>query len=202
MAGSQETSTGGAWRGDTRWSFSAARGIRRHRTPICCGGLDNLGGLICHDDTNQEIDSSPAVGAFLPDGATGIVVGTGSYWKGASDTAKLMAYADNCHQAWSDTLDGATSSSPALADIFGTSHLFAVEGTDDGSGGSVWVIDAATSKVLWSKEVAGRVIGSVVTADLSGNGYQDLLVPTVSGVEVIPPRPAALRCAAAAADGR
>jgi len=30
-----------------------------------------------------------------------------------------------------------------------------------------------------------RIIGSVVAADLSGRGYQDLLVPTVHGVEVL-----------------
>ncbi len=32
---------------------------------------------------------------------------------------------------------------------------------------------------------SARVIGSVVTADLTGDGYQDLLVPTIHGVEVL-----------------
>ena len=38
---------------------------------------------------------------------------------------------------------------------------------------------------VWHQPVVGRVIGSVVAADLTGSGYQDLLVPTVHGVEVL-----------------
>jgi hypothetical protein len=147
--------------------------------------LNSEGGLICHFDPNQEVDSSPAVGAFLPGGATGIVVGTGSYWPGASDTDTLEGFDDRCHRLWSDRLDGATSSSPALADVEGDGHLDAVEGTDNGSAGSVWVVDPSSGQVLWHVPVSGRVIGSVVTADLTGEGYQDLLVPTTQGTDVI-----------------
>ena len=147
--------------------------------------LNSEGGLICHYDTDQEIDSSPAVGAFLPGGATGIVVGTGQYWANASDTDRLLGFDNHCHLLWSDLLDGVTSSSPALADVEGNGQLYAVEGTDNGSGGSVWVIDPATGAVVWHEPVGGRVIGSVVTADLTGDGYQDLLVPTTYGTDVI-----------------
>jgi hypothetical protein len=151
--------------------------------------LNSRGGLICHYDTNQEVDSSPAVGGFLAGGATGIAIGTGSYYAGASDTDVLMAFNTSCGPEWSDTLDGATSSSPALADVLGNGSLQVVEGTDNGSntgaGGSVWVINGASGQPIWHEPVIGRVIGSVVTADLTGLGYQDLLVPTTHGVEIL-----------------
>ena len=153
--------------------------------------LNSRGGLICHYDTDQEVDSSPAVGAFLPGGASGIVVGTGDYYPNAGDTDTLEAFDDHCHQVWSDGLDGVTSSSPALADITGGNHLDVAEGTDGGQAagtgagtGSVWVIDPTTGGTVWHVPATGRVIGSIVTADLTGQGYQDLLVPTTLGTDV------------------
>ena len=60
-----------------------------------------------------------------------------------------------------------------------------VEGTDTGTGGSVWVLDGKTGATIWQQPVVGRVIGSVVVADLSGASAQDVLVPTTAGVEVL-----------------
>lgn len=147
--------------------------------------LSEDGTLICRADTNQQIDSSPAVGPILAGGRVGIVVGTGSFWPGATDTDALSAYDPTCGRVWSDRLDGATSASPALADVLGNGSMQVVEGTNRGTGGSVWVVDAATGAVVWHEAVTGEVIGSVVTADLTGGGYQDLLVPTTHGVDVI-----------------
>ena len=147
--------------------------------------LSAEGALVCHRDFDQEVDSSPAVGPVLAGGGTGIVVGTGSYWPGASDTDTVVALDTSCHRVWTARLDGATGSSPALADVAGDGHMDVVEGTDSGSGGSVWVLDAADGSVHWHVPVTGRVIGSVVTADLAGGGYQDLLVPTTHGLDVI-----------------
>jgi hypothetical protein len=59
-----------------------------------------------------------------------------------------------------------------------------VEETDNGSTGSVWVLNAANGQPLWHAPIIGRGLGSVTTADLSGQGYQDLLVPTTAGVEI------------------
>ena len=143
------------------------------------------GGLICDYHTDQTVDSSPAVGDFLAGGAAGIVVGTGAFFAGASDTDTVKAFNADCQLQWSARLDGATGSSPALADVEGDGRLDAVEGTDRGTGGSVWVLDAATGRTVWERPVISRVIGSVVTADLTGQGYQDLLVPTIHGVEVL-----------------
>ncbi len=57
--------------------------------------------------------------------------------------------------------------------------------TDTGNSGSVWVLNGANGATVWHQPVVGRVIGSVVAADLTGAGYQDLLVPTIHGVEVL-----------------
>ena len=143
-------------------------------------------GAIMYDyGTTQEVDSSPAIGGFLAGGATGIAVGTGSYYKGASDTDVVKAFTSRLVPVWSQTVDGLTSSSPALADVEGNGQLEVVEGTDTGTSGSVWVLDGATGAPLWHTGLVGRVIGSVAAADLTGAGYQDLLVPTVHGVEVL-----------------
>ncbi len=147
--------------------------------------INALGDEIYDYDTNQEVDSSPAIGGFLAGGAPGIVVGTGSYYAGASDTDTIKAFTARLGLVWSDTLDGLTSSSPALANVEGGSQVDVVEGTDTGTSGSVWVLNGANGATVWHQPVVGRVIGSVVAADITGAGYQDLLVPTVHGVEVL-----------------
>jgi hypothetical protein len=147
--------------------------------------FNSSGGLICHADTQQVVDSSPAVGGFLTGGATGIAVGTGSYFTDAPDSDVVKAFNTTCGTQWTAQLDGSTFSSPALADITGTGALDVVEGTDTGSSGSVYALDGTTGKILWQVPAIDRVIGSITAADLFGNGYQDLLVPTIKGVEVL-----------------
>ncbi len=148
--------------------------------------LDAQGALMYDYDTNQEVVSSPAVGSFLANGATGIAVGTGTYYPGATDTDTVKAFTTRLGLVWSKTLDGSTSSSPALADVQGNGQLDVVEGTETGRlTGSVWALDGANGTTVWEVPAVSRIIGSVVAADLSGSGYQDLLVPTVHGVEVV-----------------
>jgi hypothetical protein len=147
--------------------------------------LTAQGALIYDYDSTQEIDSSPAIGGFLAGGETGIVVGTGSYYAGASDTDSVKAFTTRLGLVWSDTLDGLTSSSPALADVQGDGQLDVVEGTDTSTSGAVWVLNGTNGATVWHVPVVGRVIGSVVAADLTGAGYQDILVPTTHGVEVL-----------------
>ena len=146
--------------------------------------LSTQGNVICRADTNQVIDSSPAVGGFLPGAATGIVVGTGSFFAGASDTNTVKAYDTHCNQRWSTPVDGSTFSSPALADIAGNGSLEVAQGTDTGTSGSIWVLNAATGAPIWAHGSLPRVIGSVVTADLFGLGDQDVIVPTINGAYI------------------
>jgi hypothetical protein len=148
--------------------------------------LTAQGNQICRADTNQVVDSSPAVGAFLPGGVPGIVVGTGAYYPGASDSDTVKAYDGQCNLLWSTPVDGSTFSSPALSDVLGNGSLQVVQGTDQGlfNSGSVYVLNATTGQVIWKQSDIGRVIGSVVTADLSGQGYDDVIVPTINGALV------------------
>ncbi|HEY5108784.1 MAG TPA: hypothetical protein VII96_04165 [Acidimicrobiales bacterium] len=148
--------------------------------------LTGRGDQVCRADTDQVVDSSPAVGGFLVGGSTGIVTGTGAFYAGASTADALLAYDTRCHLQWSARLDGSTFSSPALSDVLGNGALQVVEGTDQGPGGSgsVWVLDGATGRTIWKQSDIGRVIGSVVTADLTASGYDDVIVPTISGTDV------------------
>jgi outer membrane protein assembly factor BamB len=141
------------------------------------------GGLDCEYNTNETVQSSPAVGEFFGSSATvGIVFGTGTTYR-KSDTDKLIAVDSHCNFVWSAVLDGNTKSSPALADVLGNGQLQVIEGTDNGSTGSVYALNGANGATLWNTQTP-RVIGSVVTADL-GSGYQDVLAPTVNGVVVL-----------------
>ncbi len=140
------------------------------------------GGLICQYDTNQNIDrSSPAVGQFLSGGGVGIAIGDGSYFSGASDSNKVFAINTSCGLAWSDTLNGVTAASPALADVAGNGQLDVVEGTQ---AGTIYVLNGTNGAVNWSAPTTGAVIGSPVTADLTGGGYQDVIVPTSNGIDI------------------
>ena len=58
------------------------------------------GNLICSHDTNQTVDSSPAVGNFLAGGQVGIAFGTGSFYAGASDSNTLFGSDAHCNIAW------------------------------------------------------------------------------------------------------
>ncbi len=156
------------------------------------------GGLVCQYNTTQNIgNSSPAVGQFLGGGGVGIAVGDGSYYS-ASDTNKLFALNTSCGLAWSDTLDGLTTDSPALADVEGNGQLDVVEGT---SAGTIYVLNGTNGATIWSAAASGSIIGSPVTADLTGDGYQDLIVPTISGIDIFDGRSGAKLATLGSGDG-
>ncbi len=147
--------------------------------------LSGSGNLICRADTDQVVDSSPAVGGFLAGGVTGIVVGTGTFFRNARDTDMLKAYDTRCRPVWTARLDGSTFSSPALSDVLGNGRLQVVEGTGTGSAGSVWVLNSATGATYWRVALPSPVVGSVVTADLTGSGHDDIVAPTENGAYVL-----------------
>ena len=144
------------------------------------------GGLICKADTNEEVDSSPAVGPVLSGNAYGVAVGTGTFFPGAGDENTVKMYDTHCNQVWSDKLPGATGGSPALANVQGNGQLAVVEGTVDGDGtGTVSAMNAANGALIWQADVPHAVYGSVTTADLTNSGYQDVIVPTSDGVYIL-----------------
>ncbi len=152
------------------------------------GTRSPTGGLDCEANPDVGVESSPAVGGFLPGGSTGIVVGTGTTFQG-SDTDKVLAFGTHCQLAWQAALNGSTESSPALADVLGNGTLAVLEGTDGGpGGGSVYALDATNGTVIWSRPV-GAVHGGAVTADLGGagpgRGHQDVIVASTRGAEVL-----------------
>jgi hypothetical protein len=146
------------------------------------GAGNPAGGLVCQYNTTQNIDrSSPAVGQFLAGGGVGIAIGDGRFYSNVSDSNKIFVINNNCGLVWSDTLDGITTDSPALADVQGNGQLDVVEGT---MGGTIYVLNGSNGGTIWSAPAGGQVIGSPVTADLTGGGYQDVIVPTTGGIEI------------------
>jgi hypothetical protein len=140
------------------------------------------GGLDCSSDYTQTIQSSPAVGEFLGGYTVGIVFGTGTTYAGSANTDQVIATDSHCNNRWATTLDGSTgTSSPALADVLGNGQLQVVEGT---AAGTVYVLNGSNGSVAWSASTSGPVLGSVATADLTGLGYQDLIVPTANGIQI------------------
>jgi len=154
-------------------------------------GSSNPGaGLVCQYNTDQTVQSSPAVGEL--GGSVGIVFGTGATFSGASTTNDIIEVNAQCVPRWIEKLDGTTTASPALADVLGNGQLDVVEGTRVGSGGSIWVLNGVSGATIWHQATAGQVIGSPVTADLTGGGYQDVIVPTTAGVQIFDGKSGAL----------
>ena len=146
--------------------------------------LGPSGNLICDHDTNQTVDSSPAVGNFLAGGATGIAFGTGTYYAGASDSNTVFGSDSHCNIVWRTNVGGSTTGSPAIGDVEGDGNVEVVEGADTGSNGLVSVLNGANGAEMpgWPQATPGRIIGGVATADLTGLGYNDVLVPTTNGL--------------------
>ena len=109
-------------------------------------------------------------------------MGTGQYFPPAPDTDTVMAFDTSCGLRWQTTLDGYTNSSPALADVTGNGTLDVVEGTQAPTGGgSVWVLNGSTGSPMWHAGTTGAVLGSVVTADLTGRATRTCWCPPSRG---------------------
>ena len=145
--------------------------------------LSATGRPLCNHNTNEEMDSSPAVGRFLAGGAVGIVAGTGTYYPGVSDEDALIAMRTNCSVAWEIHLAGSTASSPALVRAQ-PGGLQIATGAANGQRGAAYLVDGATGRMIWSRPLDGAVIGGITSADLGG-GLQDLLVPTTHGLYLL-----------------
>ena len=148
--------------------------------------LSSTAAPICEYNTNQVVQSSPAVGEFLSGNQVGIVAGTGSFYAGVSNTDQLVGLNSHCALQWATTLDGVTTSSPALVDALGNGLLQVAEGTNSGGAGpsgSVYLINGANGSVIWRTPALGALIGSVVSVDLQG-GYQDIVAATTGGIEI------------------
>jgi len=137
---------------------------------------------------NQTLDSSPAVGPILPKGKLGVVIGTGSYYPGASDTGKLIIANRSCQIVSRLSVGGVTYASPALAKLDGT-HTAIIEIASKGSSSPGKLVAFDTSGAMlpgYPKSTTAAVVGpaSPVTADLFNTGNQDIIVPTLAGLDI------------------
>ena len=152
--------------------------------------VDGSGKVLWQFFTDDMVRSSPAVGDITGNGQASVVFGTGDYWLhqpgGAHDSTTVFALTTSGQPRWSRDLGGVTMSSPALADVAGNGVADVVIGTAEGPDpGKVWVLDGNGQPLPhWAGHDSGGgvVIGGITTADLDGDGAQDLLVPTGRGV--------------------
>jgi hypothetical protein len=160
--------------------------------------ISGHGGTMWQDQFNDTIESSPTVGD-VGLGRPQIFVGGGDYYtrtlrQWQSDSTKLNQVELNGSVSRRWDLGAFTKASPTLADVLGTGQLDVVEGTWGGQGaaylpdktapGKVWVLDPRTGGTIWQGHIPGvdNVLAEITTADLNGDGAQDLLIPSGSQV--------------------
>ena len=154
--------------------------------------IDGHGRLLWEFNVDEQVRSSPAIGDIDGSGHPSIVFGTGNFWLqngGANDSTSLFALDTGGHLRWRHDLGGVTMAAPALADINGSGRPAVIEGTfgspGNPNGGLIWALDGNGNALPgWGGRASdgGVVIGGISTADLNGDGAQDLLVPTGAGV--------------------
>ena len=143
---------------------------------------------------NEIFRSSPAIGDVDGDGRPEVVIGTGDYYsaRGAgSDHTKVFVLDMQGRLERTIETHGNTSAAPALADTTGDGRLDIVIGTGTRNqpvdGGRIQSFDGATGiRVLntFAGAVREDIVGGVSTADVDGDGRQDVLAATGSGVYV------------------
>jgi hypothetical protein len=155
--------------------------------------LSGSGQLLCEYNTNQVVQSSPAVGEFLGGTQVGITVGTGNYYAGASNTDQLLGLDGHCNLRWATTLDGVTTASPALVDALGDGGLQIAEGTNVGGAnqsGSVYLVNGSNGQVIWRTPALGAILGGVVS--FPAVGHEDIVAATTQGAEILDGRTGAV----------
>lgn len=152
--------------------------------------ITGSGQLIWQLFTDDIIRSPVTVGDIDGDGSPDVVFGGGDYW-GGNDSVKVWALDrnGNVKPGWPISTDGVPIAEPTLADVDGNGVLDVVIGTfssthDHGNGGSIYAVKGNGAPLPGFPRASdgGVVVGSIATADLDGDGGQDLIVPTGGGI--------------------
>ena len=152
--------------------------------------MDGGGRPLWEHRVDDIVRGAPSVGDIDGDGRPDIVFGGGDYWGGADSTRVYALELDGrLKPGWPQSTDGVTNASPTLADLDGDGRLDIAIGTFDsrhgrGAGGSVYAWNGAGGRLAGFPRASGGgvVLAQLVTADLDGDGGQDLLVPTGGAV--------------------
>ena len=154
--------------------------------------VDSKGRSLWEFRINDIVRSSPAVGDIDGDGRPEVVFGAGDYYHGSQALNVFAVDAATGRKKWERATDGVTNSSPALADINGDGRLDVAIGTFNAPshgkrGGTVYALDGRTGRDLAGFPRAsggGSILGGITTADVNGDGGQDLFVPTGAYIAV------------------
>lgn len=152
--------------------------------------IDGSGRPLWEHRVDDIVRGAPSVGDIDGDGRPDIVFGGGDHWGGADSTKVYALELDGRLKAgWPQSTDGVTNASPTLADLDGDGRLDVAIGTFDsrhgrGAGGSVFAWNGTGGRLPGFPRASGGgvVLAQLVTADLDGDGGQDLLVPTGGAV--------------------
>ncbi len=161
--------------------------------------IDGSGRSLWEYRVGEIVKSSPAVGDIDGDGVPEIAFGTGEYWwyqnpregkPRPADSTKVFVVDLQGRLKWSRDTGGVTMGSPAMADVNGDGTLDLTIASwvsdDPAKQGRVFAWNGA-GDILPGFPVAtggGESPGGVVTADLNGDGREDILAPTPRGLYV------------------
>lgn len=125
--------------------------------------------------------SSPAIGDINGDGRVEVVTGAGNYYNNVQGRYVYAFHIEDGSTVpgWPKGTNGPTRASPALADITGDGVVDVIEPSEDGSiyawrgdGSTIWQVPPIGNCCI----PPGPINASPITADVSGDGIQDVIV--------------------------